>query len=70
MGTTDYLPWIALDAKPQTDSITTNTDADEHKTKTPIVASTDIQGISGKKKSNRMKDKNINKKKIPLDIVN
>lgn len=50
MSTSGYTPWSAVDARQQTEStpISTLTNNDDVKTKTPIIVSTDIQGISGK----------------------
>lgn len=42
-----YTPWSALDSKSQTDSPAQTPSSDDHKIKTPVVVSTDIQGISG-----------------------
>lgn len=44
-----YTPWSAVDARqPQTETTTSTQLHDDVKTKTPIIVSTDIQGISGK----------------------
>lgn len=48
-----YTPWSALDSKSQTESPAQTPNGDDHKLKTPVVVSTDIQGISGKMKITR-----------------
>lgn len=44
-----YTPWSALDSKSQTESPAQTPSGDDLKTKTPVVVSTDMQGISGEK---------------------
>lgn len=47
-----YTPWSALDSKSQTESPAQTPNGDDHKLKTPVVVSTDIQGISGNEQHN------------------